>query len=504
MKRDLVKNKKRYIQYIKMVTAGILISSVAIAGLIGLAGCNKNKEQEVEDEDPPIVIQPETETPEPPVDPSTTYEEFIDDYSDEAQDFVLKNIAPLVFADKEVLSQQFYVKGNSDKLTSVDVLYTYAKDDSIRVLEQATVGLRHPIDYDEILDGNATLPSNDVEVFRTQIMDFDAKLNKTNTELVNALYVAAKKPNEDVKLFKEIKSSLDGYRMFDIFTMDDKDVNILEFGVVAGASDEEMLKNLSNPMALTNVLIKKYTLDGGYVYGEEYDLSKDDFGQEVEPGPGGEHEQQPGGEHEQDPEKEVTAQEVIDALNKNCREGAINKAFTGFLTAKFDKVENENYYINEKDGKIVSVDYTFNYKSTSTSNYYVASTITFNTPITREELKNGDFSKAKFETKYLVNYDPTTQNDSYLNKIKKEILEYLNYDAQNCISFIIADVPGATKTNYKVIVIKENEINEHLVSRENEAGVYNELTEEHKNVQIQGEKLTAEASGEKEVSAATV
>ena len=192
-----------------------------------------------------------------------------------------------------------------------------------------------------------------------------------------------------------------------------------------------------------------------------------------------------------------------------------NKAFTDVLTPKLEKVENENYYINEKDGKIVSVDYTFNYKQTSTSNYFIANTITFNTPITREDLKNGNISKAKFETKYIVNYNPTIQEKN--KSLTNAIFTALGIEDTGATRILVEKSKGGVGdadfgqyNSYKVVEISDNEIKEYDVTVKYSENIIEQIQQgnirkdSEKSTLTEGDKLTAETTNEKESSAATV
>ena len=134
------------------------------------------------------------------------------------------------------------------------------------------------------------------------------------------------------------------------------------------------------------------------------------------------------------------------------------------------------------------------YNRSSESQYLFVFSISFD-PFSEKDIKTENFriSNLKLKEEYSVNYNPSTsiQDDPYLTTVKEEILDYLHYDKQNVVCYIIPDIPGATRTNYKVVVITDNEINEHLVSRQNDSAEYSELTDKHKNIKITGRKLVA-------------
>lgn len=226
------------------------------------------------------------EPQDPPAESVTdiTLEEFISEHLKYVQQFVLNAIAPKLFQNKKITSQEFYIKANDDaKITTVNVLYSYKKDEQIRSLEMATINIKSPIHIDKILDNDFSLTADDLDIRTISIMDFDAKTNLLSAEVVDALYKAVNKENEKVKFFTESESTYAGYRYFRLFTMTDQDVNILHFGVRTGETDEDILNSLKDPMNLTNVMTNKYSLYGAYVFGEDYDITKEDFKTEVEP-----------------------------------------------------------------------------------------------------------------------------------------------------------------------------------------------------------------------------
>ena len=493
-----------------MIVAVALLAAILLATL---CACDPEAEQITPTLPPEGTVDPPEEQDPPVETKDTTLDEFISEHLSAAKTFIEEHLTTPLFAEKTVLGYKFYLKANEqNEFSTLNALYIYKKDEQIRSLEMATINIKSPIDIDKILDNDFSLNAEDLDIRTISIMDFDAKTNLLSAEVVDALYKAVNKGNEKVKFFTEVESTYVGYRNFKLFTMTDQDVNILNFGVRAGETDEDILNSLKDPMNLTNIMTNKYSLEGTFVYGEDYDISKEDFKTEVEPGPG-----TGGDEHDKDPdeggeqEKEVTDSEILHAFQANEELSQYlleNSSLAAAVKVDAARFINEYWHIViSADGKsITGFEYEFYYKRSETSMQYELLSIAFSSPLTRESLKNMNFNNKndlKITRKYHINYDPTIQPDNA--ELTDAIFDALGVEDTGAERFIIDQSGGMGDPElkeyyhqYKVVEISNNTISEYEIRiidskdfiSQLENGKYRKISEN--TVEIEGRKLVAD------------
>lgn len=293
--------------------------------------------------------------------------------------------------------------------------------------------------------------------------------------------------------------------------MTDQDVNILNFGVRAGETDEDLLNGLKDPMNLTNIMTNKYSLEGTFVYGEDYDISKEDFKTEVEPGPG-----TGGDEHDKDPdeggeqEKEVTDSEILHAFQANEELSQYlleNSRYAVWLDMDLSNVANETWYLSTtEDGKVDGFDFSFEY-ITGTNTYYEFDSIKFNTPVSKINLIAGNFDMKSLviEGKYTLNYNNSIQETK--KELTNAIFEALGVEDTGAERFIIerscggvGDPDFGQYNSYTVVQITDSLITEYKVTIKYPNGKPaaeqvkkgNIRKDSEKTTQIEGRKLVAD------------
>lgn len=350
-----------------------------------------------------------------------TFAEFIENFKAEAQAFVSSYIEPNVIKDKTVLSREYYVNTNSTgALDTVNIIYTYKTSDIERAVEIAHVTFE-PISLEDFVTDNFYLSESDLNIESTTVFEFDAKDNYNRQSLANALYSTAGKGSSVVKLFTETTSSVRGYKFFNIFTQEGNVKNIVTVVVKADdGTDETLITNLANPNKYEVVkTVTSYEVGGVNVLTQEYEL--EDFDDGSTP-------QLPGDEP-------ITDAQVKEALDQNCVDGIINQVHIGVKLNK-ENISNANWYVTtNEDGTITRADYTFNYRETSTSSYYIIGSVEFSSGVSKQDLINGNFSNATYKSEYTLNYNPAIQEarSELTEAILKTCLGELTYGSTRII-----------------------------------------------------------------------
>lgn len=333
---------------------------------------------------------------------SISFNEFLQNHKDKAVDFVSSHIAPRTVDSKEVLGRDWYVCANeADELSEVVLVYVYTTDDTKRTIEIANVEFATPIDLDDIVNGTVDTASITLEINKTTAFEFDAKENYLKPELSTTLYNVANVSSEELKLFIEIDSPVRNARFFDIYTANENGIEIIELGTrVENSSDETVIKNLNDSNRFYGYeTVSSYTFNGVNILNESYTLEK--FEGEIEepdpekPGPG--------------EEVTITDAEIQQALNEKCADGVINKSIIG-ITVNKGNISNANWYISTNtENKITRAEYSFVYNRSETSAMYIIGSATFSSPISREDLKNGNIGNVTYKSEYTLNYNPAVQ-----------------------------------------------------------------------------------------------
>ena len=428
-----------------------------------------------------------------------TFEQLVADHKEELNEFVTEAIAPSVLANKEILSESRYVASAEDgNLGTVSLLYIYKNDETVRTMELAEVTLTSNIENKDISESKFKMPSVDVKT--TTIFEFDAKENFAKQNIADLLY-SAFNASADVKLFAEKESKSDKTRTFSILLRDGQTIRIKDISVeVEDNTDEALVKALSDKNKYDNKAgTTEYTVNGTLTLPGNYTLEEFDITPPTPVTP------------------TITDKQVQEALEENCKDTLLNKLPTKTLIeddyGSFDesKMSGEDWRVNKnEDGDITKLEYSFFYKAASNDGRYVIASMTFNTPVSREDFVEGNLPKATYKEEYTVGYNPTIQESR--SGLANAILEACKGSPADKGSTVILVDNGASTNSqlgvvrkFIVVEINENGATEYSVqikSSESDAQYSQEIennqyaqtkTTQHK---VTGDKLVAEEESE--------
>lgn len=438
--------------------------------------------------------------------PKMTFDELVTSFKAQLCYFVATNIATKVYGDKEVLNESYFVSANSDDvLGTVGVLYTYKDGETNRITEFAKVTVNDIIENKTIADGNAML-SPEVSLKVTKVFEFDAKENFLKQDLANSLFKAAGYGDETVKLFREVESPYDNTRSFSIFIQDGSKLQVKNIEVLKdNDKDETIIQNLNNPNRYTITDDSSVTLKGENIFNEDYVL-----------------------EHfEQDKEDvKITDKQVQEAIEQYCKDDLLDKLPTKSVIedsyGSFDKskISEEDWRVNiNKNNEITRLEYSFFYTAASNDGNYVIASMTFNTPVSREDLIAGNLPKATYKEEYSLSYNPTIQENR--SKLANAILtackgapaaegskvilvdNHAINDSQFGMAgrFVVVEINENGATEYQV-KIKYAESDEQYIQEIANGNYYQ--TREPREYPISGRKLVAEQDASADKSSAPI
>ena len=253
--QPIIKSKKRFAN---KILASAMIIGLAVGSIFSFTGCNNVKDfigDKFNNNTPSTSIdssidssvQKPTPKPEPEPQPepevSITFDEFMEDYQDEAFAFVNNYVKNDILEGKTALSETWGFHANdNDELDSVSLTYTFANDTTSRIIEVANATFTNPIDLDKIVDGSVTENDAYSTITRQTAFEFSAKDNYLNSELANALY--EKVGNDGNKCYTEIENENEGVRSFKIAEENSDAINVYVIDVV-GETNEEVIANLN-------------------------------------------------------------------------------------------------------------------------------------------------------------------------------------------------------------------------------------------------------------------
>lgn len=342
--------------------------------------------------------------------PSLTLEEFVANHKQTACNFVETYITPEVYGDKDVITQSYSIQANdSGELTKVNLFFTYMLLGTNRAIDYVTVTLNNPLDFNKIVDGTAVLLNDEFTTESETVFTFNLKENRLNQDLATALYNSAK-VNSDIMLFKDAKLSSPTRSQYGILNITDSNVEVTYVTGDSGDSKEEFINNLSKD----NVRIFKSEtkLDGAILRAEKYEL--DNFINKTE----------------------NTDMDTVEVFNDALLHQVLLQIFPRF-EAKQENITFANWYVTgDINGKISQLEYSFRYNHTSYnygrpvySVYYRITKITFETPVSLEEIKLKRF-RATYEEAFAFDCNRNNSQDdidfadAVCNKVYKETLAY--------------------------------------------------------------------------------
>ncbi len=470
---------------LKKLGAFLAIAGIGVASALGFVGCV--------DSSSPTPTPTPTPGPGPVVPPVTitmTFDDFINDHSSDAVRFFEDNIRPAVVENKDVKAENWHLndKDGDNKVESASMSFVYSLNDTERAVQVANVTF-NPVDVQDIVDGKVT--SVNTTVSREDVFTFDAKVNYQNQDLATALYNAAN-INSDTKLFQDtgIGNSI---RQFIVLDMSDTDIKLSYVASNAGdGSIDAFLENLAkNPMVATKSETK---LDGATLYSTGYTLEK--FEETEKPGPG----------PEIPPETNITNAEIISALEENCIDGIVDATFIGGLKQNKEKITDGTWYLTTNtDGNITKAEYAYTYQLSSDSSYYVITEVNFSSPLTADNIKDGDINGIANNTYTSKGYKLSIQDTNA--ELTQAICDKAFGESNTATRYIIEGVDGNDSQlgithSFTVIQIEDGNVKEATIIIKNDSAGYvaNINNGKHKDVtygksyELSGEKVSVEAN----------
>ncbi len=333
----------------------------------------------------------------PVVAPSITFEDFIDDHIGTAETFADTYVRGLLLEDREALSETWaYSANNQDEMDSISLTYTYAKDDTTRVIEVATATFAIPVDLDKIVDGSVELIETASVITRTTAFEFDAKEAYQESDVAQAIF--GKVGSQDTtKYYKELESTRNNIREFQIAEQTDDALNIYNVSIV-GTTDEEIIENLAYSYNYEVDQHATYTLgdaDSHVVVDEVY--VQEEFAPE---------------------NVDEIVQEFSSELKTALDANFASKVGSETNVRGFDANKMTDIVWDIGSGETISeIKMIYTYETSATSHKYVIAKITFANPINIREL-NADNINSKIaaqvdlstiSSEYTFAYNPTIQ-----------------------------------------------------------------------------------------------
>ncbi len=386
----------------KKVTASAVGFGLILGAVFGFAGCtDQNKPGPTPpgpgpgpiDPNPPIIVED-----------NIKMSNFLTENAAIADIFIGNLVRPEAISaiDDDIKSEKCTLVASEDQeyLQQVNFVYTLKTGETTRAVKLATVTMNEDLTFSEIVEhytSQSKLANDEFDVIKnvnTQtIFEFDAKENYDRQDVADAVY-AVLETSSDIKLFNQSESPTAGYERMTYLENIDNNYTIHQFDVRNSSTDEGLIKNLSRPNNLRDYKeVSKTSVDGTVYYDNAYELEDIKGGSEVDP-----------------PVVEtITKEEIIDALDANCKKSVIDNSFSS-LNIDYNKVSDGKWYISTNtEGKITGAEYSYNYNSSENNLYYAVGKVVFETPVNAKDFVSGKFENETYSKVYGINYNPTIQ-----------------------------------------------------------------------------------------------
>lgn len=446
----------------KKVTASAVGFGLILGAAFGFAGCTDHNKP-----------GPTPPGPGPgPIDPNPPFvvvdnikmANFLTENKAIADIFIGELVRPEAISaiDDDIKSEKCTLVASEDQeyLQQVNFVYTLKTGETTRAVKLATVTMNEDLTFSEIVEhytSQSKLANDEFDVIKnvnTQtIFEFDAKENYDRQDVADAVY-AVFNIKSDIKLFNQTESARPGYTRMTYLENSLNNIKIHQFEVKNNSKDEILISNMQNPELIRDYKeISKTSVDGTVYYDNAYELEDIKGGSEVDP-----------------PVVEtITKQQIIDALDANCKDDLIERCLPGVQYNKEDISEENWYLIKAEDGSYIGAEYIFTLTRSDTDAYYAIGKVSFDN-ISAKDLANGNFQNLKYSNAYSFNYIPSAQERN--KELTNAICETLyNTQGNNYLARYIVDGGdgvGDPKLGYHhkytVIEITENGVNEIGIS----------------------------------------
>jgi len=386
----------------KKVTASAVGFGLILGAAFGFAGCtDQNKPGPTPpgpgpgpiDPNPPIIVED-----------NIKMSNFLTENAAIADIFIGNLVRPEAISaiDDDIKSEKctLVASENQECLQQVNFVYTLKTGETTRAVKLATVTMNEDLTFSEIVEhytSQSKLANDEFDVIKnvnTQtIFEFDAKENHDRQNIADAVYAAYNKTS-DVKLFNQTESPRTGYARMTYLENTESSLIVNQFDVRNNKDDQILISNIQNPeLRRDKKVVSTHTVDGTVYYNNAYELEDIKGGSEVDP-----------------PVVEtITKQQIIDALDANCKESVIDYSLNS-LEIDYNKVSDGKWYISTNtEGKIAGAEFTYNYNVAENNIYLGVGKVKFETPVNARDFVSGKFENETYSKVYGINYNPTIQ-----------------------------------------------------------------------------------------------
>ena len=374
----------------KKVSAGVVGLGLVVGTVFGFVGCTNNPTPTPPGPGPtppPIVVVDEMK-----------FDEFIAEHLEDAKGFINEFVRPEVVEEKEVKSETWSIGANSEntKIDKVSILYTYNVNETDRAVELANVSI-DPVSINKIVDGEVSKSDVKLTVDRKTVFEFDAKDNYDNQEITNALYASENKTS-DLKLISEAEASDSTVVAYNYTIVKDGKVDTFKIEVLKGkGSAADIIRNFKNGNTSGSTNTGSYSMNGtnvlssGYTY-ENIETEK--------PGPG----------PEIPPEiVTVTDAEILNVLNEKVTMEAAKNVLNASWDVNETNVKDATWYVTKDGDNVTGANLVFNYIRRDTAHYITLCQVDFASPITPQNIKDGNVGTPTYTQLYTKSINPTIQ-----------------------------------------------------------------------------------------------
>ncbi|MCI8556005.1 MAG: hypothetical protein HFI85_05535 [Clostridia bacterium] len=385
----------------KKVTASAVGFGLILGAAFGFAGCtDQNKPGPTPpgpgpgpiDPNPPIIVED-----------NIKMSNFLTENAAIADIFIGNLVRPEAISaiDDDIKSEKCTLVASEDQecLQQVNFVYTLKTGETTRAVKLATVTMDEDLTFSKIVEhytSQSKLANDEFDVIKnvnTQtIFEFDAKENHDRQDVADAVY-AVLETSSDIKLFNQSESPTAGYERMTYLENIDNNYTVHQFDVRNSSTDEGLIKNLSRPNNLRDYKeVSKTSVDGTVYYNNAYELEDIKDGSEVDP-----------------PVVEtITKQQIIDALDANCKENLVKNNLS--FADNMANVKDGKWYITTNaDGKITGAEYAYNYQRSTNGVSHVIGKVEFETPVNAKDFVEGKISNATYSRNYRFDYDASIQ-----------------------------------------------------------------------------------------------
>ncbi len=469
----------------KKVSAGVVGLGLVVGTVFGFVGCTNNPTPTPPGPGPtppPIVVVDEMK-----------FDEFIAEHLEDAKGFINEFVRPEVVEEKEVKSETWSIGANSEntKIDKVSILYTYNVNETDRAVELANVSI-DPVSINKIVDGEVSKSDVKLTVDRKTVFEFDAKDNYDNQEITNALYASENKTS-DLKLISEAEATYETNNAYNYVVVNKGNIETYKVEVRKGdGSAESIIKNFENGRKLKAVNTGSYSMNGtnvlssGYTY-ENIETEK--------PGPG----------PEIPPEiVTVTDAEILNLLNEKVTMEAAKSCVASTWEVNETNVKDATWYITKDGDNVTGANLVFTYLRAENVNLISLCKVDFDSPLTPQNIKDGNIGNPSYTRLYRNTIDPTIQSEhaqladaigDKLFGVNTDATRYIiengrtstNPQFGNAVSFTVIEITN-TNIKEKSLTIADANTDNKLIENLNDNSKYYTYGED-KSIEITGENL---------------